>query len=40
MHVSWSFCQAASFFERKTNQLEQFKKEESTGAQGNKHIYK
>jgi len=36
MHVAWSYCQAAGFVaKRKTNRLEQFKKEESTGAQTN-----
>jgi len=30
MHLAWSYCQADGFFgRRKTNQLEQFKKEES-----------
>jgi len=34
MHVVWSYCQAAGLVaKRKTNQLEQFKKEESAGAQ-------
>jgi len=34
MHVTWSYCQAAGFVnKRKTNKLEQFKKEESAGAQ-------
>jgi len=29
MHVAWSYCQAAGFMdERKTNQLDKFKKEE------------
>jgi len=34
MHEAWAYCQAAGLVaERKTNQLEQFKKEESAGAQ-------
>jgi len=38
MHVAWSYCQAAGLVaKRKTNQLEQFKKEESAGAQRNEN---
>jgi len=34
MRVAWSYCQAAGLVaERQTNQLEQFKKGESAGAQ-------
>jgi len=34
MHVAWSYCQAAGLVaNRKTNQLEQFKTEESAVAQ-------
>jgi len=34
--VAWSYCQAAGFVgKRKTNQLDQFKKEEPAGAQRN-----
>jgi len=34
MHVAWSYCQAAGLVaKRKTNQLDQFKKEESADAQ-------
>jgi len=34
MHVAWSYCQAAGLVaKRKSNQLEQFKKVESAGAQ-------
>jgi len=37
MHVAWSYCQAVGFVaKRKRNQLEQFKKEESAGAQKTK----
>jgi len=36
MHVAWPYCQVAGFFDKwKTNQLDQFKKEESAGAQRN-----
>jgi len=36
MHVAWSYFQAAGFVaNRKTNPLQQFKKEESAGAQRN-----
>jgi len=36
MHAAWSYCQAAGLVaKRKTNQLEQYKKEESAGAQRN-----
>jgi len=32
--MAWSYCQAAGLVaKRKTNQLEQFQKEESAGAQ-------
>jgi len=34
MHVAWSYCQAAGLVaKREKNELEQFKKEESAGAQ-------
>jgi len=34
MHAAWSYCQAAGLVaKRKTNQLEQLKREESAGAQ-------
>jgi len=34
MHVTWSYCKAAGFVDkRKTNKFKQSKKEESTGAQ-------
>jgi len=34
--VAWSYCQAAGLVaKRKTNQLEQFKREESAGAPRN-----
>jgi len=36
MHKAWSYSQAARFVDKqKTNQLAQFKKEESAGAQRN-----
>jgi len=38
MHVAWSYFQVAGLVaQRKTNQLEQFKKEESDGAQRNEN---
>jgi len=41
MHVAWSYCQKAGFVDkRKTNQLEQIKKEKSAGAQRNEHTNK
>jgi len=34
MHVAWSYCQAGRLVaKRETNQLDQFNKEESAGAQ-------
>jgi len=38
MHVAGCYCQAAGLVpKQKTNQIQQFKKEESAGAQRNKN---